>query len=322
MRVILSRTLSVVLMCVGLALAPAGVSAQSSLSDAQQQQLVELIEEGKQAYDRGEFESSLSLFRQAYDIYQHPDIVYRIALCYERLGEDQEAIKHYRQFLAEAPDAPERPRIEKTIEVIEARIAKSEIQITTNPPGAAVFVDDEANGVAGYTPTVLAVKPGNYKLLVRKDGFDTVNELVTVGAGQSVQVRYQLDPVGTEESPVVRDRRPTRGTAPSVKFLTLTAIGAGAGITSIVFFGLHGERRAKLAELDELDRQELSRNRHNEVRRQRNINLAVAVSSAAVSAFAFIWAYGTWVADRSAAQQAGLSAGWDDGPIITYSLRF
>ncbi len=311
--------LPAVLICLCLAFAPMTARAgEANLSEAQQQQLVQLIEAGKQAYDRGEFEGSLAKFRQAYDIYQHPDIIYRIALCHERLGEDQQAVKFYRQFLSLAPDAPERPRIEKTIAVIESRIAKSEIRITTNPAGAVVYIDDEANGAAGYTPTALAVKPGNYKLIVKKDGFEPVRELVTVGAGQSVQVRYQLDQPARGADPAVAKRH---GAAPSVKFITLASLGVAAGITSVVFFGLHSDRRAKLDELDQLDRQDVPRQRYEQLSQQKTTNLVVAVSSAAVSAFALIWAYGTWVADRNAAR-ASVGLGWQDGPVVTYGLRF
>lgn len=309
--------LLVVLICSALAAGPSSAWAdEPSLTDQQQQQLVQLIEAGKQAYDRGEFDASLAKFREAYDIYQHPDIIYRIALCHERLGEDQQAVKFYRQFLSLAPDAPERPRIEKTIAVIESRIAKSEIRITTNPTGATVFIDDEANGAAGYTPTALAVKPGNYTLIVKKNGFEPVRELVNVSAGQSVQVRYQLN----ADKPAEAKPKP-RGITPSVQFLTLASIGVAAGITSVVFFGLHSDRRSKLEELDKLDRQEIPRQRYEQLTRQKNTNLVVAVSSAAVSAFALIWSYGTWVADHNRAQ-ASVGVDWQDGPVVTYGVRF
>jgi hypothetical protein len=314
--------LSTIVLCLALLFAPMTLVAQGAeLNETQQQQLVKLIEAGKQAYDRGEFQESLEKFREAYDLYAHPDIVYRIALCHERLGEDQEAVKFYRQFLAENPDASERPRVEKTIEVIEARIAKSEIQITTEPTGAAVFINDESNGAAGTTPTQLTVPPGNYKLIVKKDGFEPVRQLVNVAPGQSVQVRYQLS--ATKQTDERRKNPDRKGAAPSVKFLTLTTIGVAAGITSVVFFGLHNERRGKLEELDALPRQEVNRVRYEELDRQKNTNLIVAVSSAAVSGFALIWAYGTWVADRNAARAAsGPTVGWSAGPVVGYSWRF
>jgi tetratricopeptide (TPR) repeat protein len=316
--------LHVLLLCVGLVLAPLPITAQSQddLSEAQQQQLVKLIESGKTAYDRGEFEQSLGEFRKAYDLYQHPDIIYRIALCHERLGEDREAVRYYRQFLAAAPNAPDRLKIEKTIEVIEKRIGRSSIKVTTEPAGASVYIDDEANGVAGTTPTDLALEPGNYKLIVRRKGYEDVSELVTVNAGQTLQVRYKMTMGGAAAT--MKDK-PRKGAPPSVKLLTLASIGIAAGITSGVFFGLHNDRRKKIEELDMLERQDIPRQRYEQLEKQKTTNLAIAVSAAAVSAFALIWAYGTWVGDRNArrkAASAGLTVGWDDGPMVGYGFRF
>lgn len=315
---------AVACLCIAIAFAPMSVFAQSELSEAQQKQLLQYVDQGRAAYDNGEFQKSLELFRKAYDIYQYPDIIYRIALCHERLGEDQEAVKHYRLFLAEAPNAPERARVEKTIEVIEARIAKSEIRITTTPKGAAVFVDDEANGVAGYTPTALAVKPGNYKLIVKKSGFEPVSELVTVDPGQSVQLRYQLDEVGASTNNTsTGTTKKSGGPPPSVRFLVLASLGVAAGVTSVVFFGIHNDRAKAFADLEGRDSQDVPRKRFDQVKRQKNTALIVAVSTAAVAGFAFIWAYGTWVADRSAARRAGFGVGWqDDRPIVTYGFEW
>lgn len=303
----------------------ATVAQQAELSPEQQEHLVRLIEDGKQAYDRGEFAKSLQHFRAAYDLYQHPDIIYRIALCHERLGEDEQAVRYYRQFLAEAPNAPERPRIEKTIEVIEARVAKSEIRVTSEPDGAAVYIDDEANGVAGYTPTALVVKPGNYKLIVRKDGFEPVRELVTVKPGQSVQMRYQL--AGTTTAPTdvtAKPPRPRHG-GPSVQFLALTAVGVASGVTAIIFFNKQSATSEEIAEIEALEsRQGIDRDKYDATRNRRNVELGIAVSAAALSTFSFIWAYGTWVNDRNAArrQAAGLTLGWSDGPVVGYGARF
>ena len=322
----MTRRLWALVLSVLLIFAPMPLAAQSQddLSEAQQQQLVKLIESGKAAYERGEFEASLAEFRKAYDLYQHPDIIYRIALCHERLGEDREAVRYYRLFLAEAPNAPDRPKIEKTIAVIEKRIGRSAIKVTTEPAGARVYIDDEANGVAGTTPTDLALEPGNYKLIVRKKGYEDVSELVTVNAGQTLQVRYKMT-AGSGASTANKDRPKRGGAPPSVKLMTLASIGIAAGITSAVFFGLHSDRRKKLEELDALDRQDIPRQRYEQLERQRTTNLVIAVSAAAVSAFALIWAYGTWMSDRNARRKeaaAGLTFGWQDGPTVGYGFRF
>jgi tetratricopeptide (TPR) repeat protein len=312
--------------------APAGIAQETpELTEAEQEQLMQTIESGKESYDRGDFQESLRLFRQAYDTYPHPDLLYRIALCHERLGEDQQAVDYYRKFLEAAPEAEERARVERTIEVIEARIARSEIRVTSQPDGAVVYIDDEANGPAGTTPTALAIKPGNYQLIVKKDGYEPIRELVTVDPGQSVQVRYQLTPLSpvsesNANNPTVTDTERPRRTGPSVKLITLATLGIAAGITSFVFFGLHAEKRSELEQLEE-NRQDVSRAHHDRVKAQVQTNLIVAISTAAVSTFSLIWAYAVFQSEAkaraAAAPKAGPTLGVSNGrPVVGWQIPF
>ena len=311
------RTLVLIITCLCLAWAPAAAIAQErNLTSEQEAALVDLIEEGKTLYDQGEFSAAREKFRQAYEIYPHPDIIYRIALCHERLGEDQQAVQYYRKFLAEAPDAPERARVEKTIEVIEARIAKSEIRVTTEPDGAVVYIDDEANGVAGYTPTALAVKPGNYKLIVKKEGYEPIRELVTVTAGATVQVRYQLTRVGTKagDDPIVQ-KKGRRRRPPSVAIVALGTVGVASGVASYILLSNYGETRA---ELDSKPKSEFTREQFNRLQTKARTQLVAGIGTAAVSVFALIWAYGLAVSDGPATAAAIPALGWSSGPTLTW----
>lgn len=313
------RRLVTFLSCFAIALTPICVTAQQpELSSQQEQHLLRLIEEGKTLYDEGEFADARERFSEAYEIYPHPDIIYRIALCHERLGEDQQAVEYYRRFLAQAPNAPERARVEKTISVIEARIAKSDIRVLTDPEGASVYINDEANGIAGTTPVSLSVKPGNYKVIVRKDGYEPVVELVTVGSGASVQVRYQL-------TPLVAEQRPERGTEPSPKkgpppvtFVALTAIGVGAGIASYVLFAGYSKTQS---ELDSKPKNEFTRNEYRRLRTRGNIQLGAGIGTAAISLFSLVWAYGVLQSSR-AEPTVAVGATWSDGPAVGLTGRF
>jgi len=64
--------------------------------------------------------------------------------------------------------APDRiTRVKVTLEKVRARL-----RITTEPPGAEVYVDDEA--YPGRTPLELALDPGRYTVVVVKEGFQDV----------------------------------------------------------------------------------------------------------------------------------------------------
>jgi len=325
------RTLSTLLVAL-LCLGPCWPAmAQESkprpkLTQEQGRQLKRLIKAAKSAYNRGEFETALEKFRDAYDMYPHPDILYRIALCHERLGEDQEAVRYYRRFLAEVPDAPERPRIEKTIEVIESRIDKSALAVTTQPQGAVVYIDDEANGAAGYTPTELTLKPGNYKVIVTKDGYDPVEELVEISPGQTVELRYQLSKVGTSGNDADVAKKHHAG-GPSAGVITLLSIGLTSTIGAVVMYFLWSDRKNKI---DETPRQSVSRETYEGWQTQETIFLGTFIGTTSLAALSFLWAYYLARRDNAAAQAyappseapVGVGLFWDHGPGAGVMLHF
>ena len=297
-RTLLYITLFLTLALVGvtpsLAFAQAAPERFEDLSADQKKELASSLDKGKAAYDAGQFEKSLDHYRRAYDIFPHPDMLYRIGLCFERLGEDQEAVRHYRRFLAAVPDAPERARVEKTIEVIESRISKSQLSVETQPDGAIVYIDDIANGPAGYTPTNLTIKPGNYRVIVQKDGYLRAEELVTIKPGETVRLRYQL-----------------------VKDGSVSAVGVASAITSIVFFSLYSDAKTQVDDLNALPPQDVSRDRLEDTESKMYTYLGLGVATAAVSAGALVWAYLAWKSDASSASipaPSGPVVGWDAGP--------
>lgn len=304
----------VLVLSIVLAFGPTPLWAQTrsfdELSTEQKQQLADLIDSAKRDYDVGNFERSLEGFQRAYDIYPHPDILYRMGLCYERLGEDAAAVRHYREFLEKVPDAPERPRIEKTIDIIESRISRSEIRVSTDPEGAVVYFDDSANGVAGYTPTALPVSPGNYRVIVQKEGYETVEELVTVEPGQTLQLRYQL---------TVKEKSTTAPTAHSdnvPKVAALAAVGAAAGIASGVFFMGYADASDELDVLDRkraADKDSVTRAEYEEVESSKTTNLVLGATTGGIAVGAFVWAWVLWSQDGSATAMVPI-IGWQDGP--------
>lgn len=289
------------------------------LSAAQKRSLANLVDEAKTAYNRGDFEDSLRKFQSAYDIYAHPDMLYRMGLCYERLNEYQAAVDHYEAFLAKVPDAPERQRIEKIIESLSARVTRATIGVSTVPAGASVFINDISNA-SGTTPTEFPIAPGTHVVIVRQDGYDPIEEQVTVEAGQSLQLRYQLTPSleTTNDSSAVESNPPNPNLT---KVALLSAVGVGSTITSIVFFSLYADRREELNSLESRDRQDVSRQRIDETRSSMYTQLGLGISMAAVASGALIWAYLSWKdGEETRARQAvaptfligpeGWRAGW------------
>lgn len=297
----------------------AQVRSFEDLSADEKQKLARLIDTAKKEYDVGNFEASLESFQRGYDIYPHPDILYRMGLCYERLGEDAAAVRLYREFLEKVPNAPERPRIEKTIAIIESRISRSEIRISTDPEGATVYIDDKANGASGYTPTALPISPGNYRIIVEKEGFESVEELVAVESGQILQLRYQLTG-GRKSQSKQQNTEPSTLNSNTPKVVALVAVGAASGIASGIFFSGYSTASKDLDILDRkraADKNSVSRQQYDDQQTSVYTNLTLGVVTAGVAVGALVWAYILW--NDEPAKVAMPTMGWQEGPQVGMS---
>lgn len=178
------------------------------LTPDEQVLVLELIDEGTQAYDQGEFQVALEHFEETYRLFPHPDVLYRLALCHERLGNDDEAIQHYRLFLSAVPDAKERGRVERTIALLEERLGSpmGDLQVATSPAGAAVSILSPRPKELGESPVQVSLSPGTYEIAIEKEGFEPVVEQISIVRGKTVVLHKDIAPLKIEEQPAVRSR--------------------------------------------------------------------------------------------------------------------
>ncbi len=70
------------------------------------------------------------------------------------------------------------------------------LQITSDPQGANIFLDNVCRGV---TPlTIPSIGAGNHTLLLRLQGYNDYSSSVSIAPGQSLQVQAALSPVATQ----------------------------------------------------------------------------------------------------------------------------
>lgn len=72
------------------------------------------------------------------------------------------------------------------------------IEITSNVPGADVFIGDKSVGAVGKTPFSENRPPGKYKVWVSTDGYDEFSQEIEVVRGEALKIQAKLNgsPVG------------------------------------------------------------------------------------------------------------------------------
>lgn len=85
------------------------------------------FEAAKKLYKGEKYSEALELFMKAYARYPRPEILYNIGRCYDKLGDYENAIKYYDQYIKLKPDAEDRQEVEELIKNLKEAIRTPEI---------------------------------------------------------------------------------------------------------------------------------------------------------------------------------------------------
>lgn len=92
-----------------------------------------LFERAETHFSVGELRPALRLYKKAYKTDPLPAFLFNIGQCHRYLGEHEQAIHAYRQFLRRAPGTKHRTTVEKLIRVSEEALAKQRAGETPEP---------------------------------------------------------------------------------------------------------------------------------------------------------------------------------------------
>ena len=101
---------------------------------------------GTQHYKLAEYGEALDNFKEAYRNFEDPTFLFNIAQCQRQLNNKAEAIRFYRNYLIDVPNAPNREEVRQLIAKLEAalateRDAQAAAQAASaSPPAAAAPV--------------------------------------------------------------------------------------------------------------------------------------------------------------------------------------
>jgi hypothetical protein len=204
-----------------------------------------LARKGKAAEAQSQYERALTSYQRAYELTGNPQVFYAIAAAEEKLGRQVDALLHYRRVTLEVAANPQ------LVELATQRLAalSADVGLFTAivvPGGADLVLDDKPIGKAPMTEP-LVLQPGTYKLSISADGFQPVEQEITIDAGSESQRTFELEPVPVvfekpkeAPRPVVRKIVPAPSSVPlwiaGTLAIGLTATGT---ITGVVAFKKH-----------------------------------------------------------------------------------
>jgi outer membrane receptor protein involved in Fe transport len=178
-------------LCLAFLLLPAVAHAQDTPRTDLAEEADLQFELGIDAYRSGAYRDALEHLLASNRLVPNKNVVYNIARTYEKLEKFPDAYRHYSDYLELEQDPAERKSAEDALARIGQNVAL--VRVSSDPPGAVVYVDRVDLGARGSTPRVLALEPGVHRVIIEHEGDETATvEGVDVQVGATKQVDVKL----------------------------------------------------------------------------------------------------------------------------------
>ncbi len=139
--------------------------------------------EGETFFSAKQYTKAAESFTAAYEIAPHSSVLANIALSYDYASRYVEAVKAYRQYLAEIPPTAVEESTRKRLGELEKQV--SDLKITCSVDDCRIGI----NGVdRGPGPLNVVVLPGSHSITASKEGLLDVEKNIWASAGQQAAV--------------------------------------------------------------------------------------------------------------------------------------
>ena len=184
------RSSVVLLLSLGLSLAPLRVSAQGAAAPAASddkaanlKRAEELFRNGERLYTEGSYEPAILAFQESYELSKEPSLLYNIGNSYERLGDFANARRYLDQYRAFASEKQREP-LARRIQALDQRQREKEDKERKAAEEAQKNGNKEPQPVA--TPTAPKDEPKPKKDRFYGPGAIALTAGVVVGLGLGV----------------------------------------------------------------------------------------------------------------------------------------
>ncbi|MFH1809240.1 MAG: PEGA domain-containing protein [Pseudomonadota bacterium] len=161
-----------------------------------EEQAAVLARKGREYYRAGRYADAIAQLERANRVAQKGAFTYNIAKCYEKQGDYDNAIVHYQRYIELEPDASDRQDVVALIAALQARMRQtlSELSVRTAPAAADIYID-EMGKLLGQSPLEIRLKPGTHKLVLVKNGYQTIEREFEMPEDRPRDLAYALEKV-------------------------------------------------------------------------------------------------------------------------------
>lgn len=171
--------IALLVLCIGIST----VSAEVPIGGDQAWYRINCNIDGADVYFDGEYKGAT--YRGSLDV-----PVYTTSTPYSTVKVERNGYRTYTDNLPATPPAGETRDIYVTLQPIETY---GSIYVTSNPSGAAIYLNGNYRGIAPLT--IKDLTPGTYNLEAERTSYQSERTSVTVRSGQQSDIRFTLSPI-------------------------------------------------------------------------------------------------------------------------------
>lgn len=166
-------------------------------------QAAALFQEGLDAAAANDWPKARDCFNKAFELRKHWKIAANLGRAEVKLGLYREAAEHLDYFLSNAGPQDVAPKDRQAVDAMlkQAQSHVATLTIVLPMTGVVVLVDGKAVGTSPL-PGRLFLQPGSRVLEARREGYEPAQERLSVSAGSSQQVVFDMKPVNKGTGPV------------------------------------------------------------------------------------------------------------------------
>ena len=152
------------------------------------------LKQAKTAKSKGQYKEAAEAMRRALSLSKDPKLLFDIAVLYEQNKSYREALKYYQAFIDRVPSDKRVTHANAQMRKLRGKLKNQyeQVMITTQPPGAYIYVDDQSNGTQGKSPVQIKLLPGTYMIIAELEGYVTNKQRLTLQEGAAAQVAITL----------------------------------------------------------------------------------------------------------------------------------
>lgn len=188
----MTRARKALLFLLAVAALPALPLGRASADDLADEADVQ-FELGAKKYQAGDYLGALEHFMVSNRLVPNKNVLFNIARCYEQLHRYPDAYRAYERALEAETDPQKQKPLSESLDRIAPKVGI--LEVTTDPPGATVYLDRKDLGPRGQTPRKLGLDKGKYKVIVELPGYEPASGEASVDIGQSGKLSLKLEPI-------------------------------------------------------------------------------------------------------------------------------